>query len=138
MPAEPDLLTIRRHVALAGRLSDGLMRLGPFSIGLDGLLSWIPGVGEIYGFAAAGYILGQGARARVPASTLALAGALMAGRTVISAVPFAGPAAADLLTLHRLAARMIVRDIDRRLAAGGVPAPRPGPLWRRRRQIAPA
>jgi hypothetical protein len=133
-------VNLRRRVAFAGRLSDSLIRLGPLNLGLDGVLSWIPGVGEIYGFAAAGYILGQGVRAGVPASVLALAGALMAGRTVISAIPLAGPAASDLLTLHRLAARLIVKDIDKRLEARGVlPEPLRGEaLWRRRRRAVSA
>ena len=120
---DPDLAAIRRGVAGVGKLSDGLLRLGPFRLGVDGILSWIPGVGEIYSGAAAVYLLVQGARARVPLSTLVLAGALMGGRTLITAVPLAGPAAADLLALHGLSARLIVRAIDRRMAAGANAAP---------------
>ena len=120
---EPDLAAIRRGVERVGRLSDGLLRLGPFRLGIDGVLSWIPGVGEIYSGAAAAYLLVQGARARVPLSTLMLAGVLMGGRTLITAVPLAGPAAADLLALHGLSARLITRAIDRRTAAGAGVAP---------------
>jgi ethanolamine transporter EutH len=115
---EPDLIAIRRSVERVGRLSDNLVRLGPFRLGLDGVLSWIPGLGEIYSAAAAAFLITQGARAGVPASTLLLAAALMGGRTLITAVPLAGPAAADLLTLHRWSAHLIVRAIDRRIAAG--------------------
>ncbi len=120
---EPDLVAIRRGVSVVGKLSDGLLRLGPFRLGIDGVLSWIPGVGEVYSGAAAVYLLAQGARARVPLSTLFLAGALMGGRTLITAIPFAGPAAADVLALHGLSARLIVKAIDRRIAAGGRVAP---------------
>lgn len=120
---EPDLAAIRRGVERVGKLSDGLLRLGPFRLGVDGILSWIPGVGEIYSGAAAAYLLVQGARARVPLSTLALAAALMGGRTLITAIPFVGPAAVDVLALHGLSARLIVRAIDRRLAMGGKVAP---------------
>jgi hypothetical protein len=115
---EPDLAAIRRSVEKVGKLSDGLIRLGPFRLGADAALSWIPGVGEIYSGAAAIFLLAQGARARVPLSTLLLAGALMGGRTLITAIPFAGPAAADLMALHGLSARMIARAIDKRIAAG--------------------
>jgi hypothetical protein len=124
---EPDLDAIRRSVALIGRLSDGLIRIGPLSLGLEGVLSWIPGVGELYGSGAAAFLLVQGVRARVPASTLLAAAALMGGRTLISAIPLAGAAASDLLTAHNWAARMILAAIARRLAAegaGGVRRPR--------------
>ncbi|MDQ2861489.1 MAG: DUF4112 domain-containing protein [Pseudomonadota bacterium] len=120
---DPDLAAIRRGVERVGKLSDGLLRLGPFRLGIDGVLSWIPGVGEIYSGAAAVYLLVQGARARVPLATLVLAGALMGGRTLITAIPFVGPAAVDLLALHGVSARLIVRAIDRRLASGGQVAP---------------
>jgi hypothetical protein len=113
--ADGELRKIRDSVALVGRLSDGLLRLGPLSLGLDGILSWIPGLGEVYSTAAGAFILIQGVRAGVPVSTLALAGALMLSRTVASAVPLAGPLAADLFTAHRWSARLIVGAIDREL-----------------------
>ena len=117
LPLEADLLAIRRGVALAGRLSDTLVRLGPFSLGLDGILSWVPGLGEAYSIAAAVYILMQGARARTPAPILLLAAALMASRTAITAIPVVGAAISDLYTTHRWSARLIIAAIDRRLAA---------------------
>lgn len=115
---EPDLQAIRASVELVGRLSDGLLRLGPLNLGLDAVFSWIPGLGEIYSAAAAAFLIVQGVRARVPVSTLLLAAALMGGRTLITAIPVAGAAAADLLTAHRWSARLIVGAIDRRTAAG--------------------
>ena len=99
--------------------------MGPFRLGAEAALSWIPGVGEIYGGAAAAFLLIQGARARVPLSTLAITAALMGGRTLITAVPFAGPLAADALALHGLSARMIVRAIDARMGVETAPDGRP-------------
>ncbi len=116
---EPDLQAIRDSVAMVGRLSDGLFRLGPFSLGVEGVLSWVPGLGEIYGALAAAFLLIQGYRAGVPAPTLLLAAALMGGRTLITAIPIAGAAASDLLTAHKWAARLIVAAIDRRIALRG-------------------
>ncbi|HEY2050909.1 MAG TPA: DUF4112 domain-containing protein [Caulobacteraceae bacterium] len=139
MTREPNLHAIRRSVELAGRLSDSLIRLGPFSLGVDGVLDWIPGVGEAYSLAAGAFIIGQGVRARVPAPTLAVAAALMLGRTAITAVPLAGPLAADLLTSHRFAARIICASIDRQIGAGaGAAQATRQPLWRRRRAFAAA
>ncbi len=135
---EPDLQAIRASVELVGRLSDGLLRLGPLNLGLDAVFSWIPGLGEIYSAAAAAFLIVQGVRARVPASTLVLAAALMGGRTLITAIPVAGAAAADLLTAHRWSARLIVAAIDRRTAAeaGGQRHDTGAPGWRGRGSVA--
>ena len=124
MSREPDLLAIRASVDRLGRLSDNLVRIGPFSLGLDGVLSWIPGIGEIYSAGAALFLIGQGLRARVPVGTLVVAAALMGGRTVITAFPVLGPMASDLLTMHKWSAKLIVAAIDRKLARSGAMTPR--------------
>ena len=93
--AEPDLERIRRSVELVGKLSDGLIRIGPWGIGIDGVLSWIPFVGEAYSALAGGFILIQGARAKVPLQVLLGAGALLLSRMAFDAVPLAGPLAAE-------------------------------------------
>ena len=120
-PSVSQLQAIRDSVARLGRLSDGLVRLGPFRVGLDGVLAWVPGLGELYSGGAAAYILAQGLRAGVPAPTLGLCGALLLGRTAITAVPLAGPLAADVFTAHRWSARLVVRAIDAKLQAAGAP-----------------
>ncbi len=135
---ERDLERLRDSVELVGRLSDSVVRAGPLSLGLDGVLSWVPGLGELYSVAAGGFILVQGVRAGVPAPTLALAGALMLGRTAISAVPLAGPAAADLFTAHKWSARLVSRAIDRKLAAQDGGRRVVSPAGRRGRKPSPA
>jgi len=113
-------------VAIVGRLSDSLVRFGPFRLGMDGVLSWIPGVGEAYSMISGGFIIVQGLRAGVPLHILLLCAALMASRTTVSAIPFAGPVAADRFTAHRWSAKMVVRAIDAQLPvrdrSGGAPA----------------
>jgi hypothetical protein len=115
MRTRPELEKIRKSVARIGELSDSLVHFGPFRIGLDGVLSWIPGVGEVYSMAAAAFILVQAVRARVPLHTLLACAALMASRTAVSAIPLAGPAAADLFLAHRWSARLVTRAIERKL-----------------------
>lgn len=119
-----ELIRVRDSVALIGRLSDSLVRLGPFRLGLDGVLSWIPGVGELYSTAAAGFILVQGVRARVPLPTLATCAVLMGSRTMVSAIPLAGPAVADFFLAHRVSAKLVVKAIDARLPAADRTPPR--------------
>ncbi len=117
MPSRMELEKIRRSVTLVGRLSDSLARLGTLRIGLDGVLSWIPGVGEIYSTAAGAFILVQAARARVPLPTILACAGLIGARTAVSAIPLAGPAAADLFRAHRWSARLVEAAIDRQLQA---------------------
>lgn len=123
MPTRQQLQKMRDSVAMIGRLSDSLVHLGPFRLGLDGVLSWVPGVGEVYSTAAAAFILVQAARARVPLGVLLVCAGLMASRTVVSAVPIAGPAAADLFLAHRWSARLVTRAIERKLALAASETP---------------
>lgn len=123
MKSHAELRSIRDSVALAGRLSDSLVRFGPFSLGIDGVLSWIPGLGDVYSTLAGGFIVVQGARAGVPAPVLGGAALLIACRTVAGAVPIAGSAFADFFTAHKWAAAMIVRAIDERLGAPSSASP---------------
>lgn len=133
-----DLIAIRRSVEMVGRLSDGLLKIGPFQLGAEAALDWIPVVGEAYGSAAALFLLIQGWRAGVPASTLVTCAALMFGRTLIAAAPIAGPLAADALALHGLSARMIIRAIDKRLSDLDSPVRPPRRSWIGRRPAAVA
>ena len=112
---QAELRSIRDSVSLAGRLSDSIVRLGPFSLGVDGVLSWIPAVGEFYSAAAGLFILVQGARAKVPVFVLAQAALVLAARTLGDAVPLAGPLFADVFTAHKWAANMVVAAIDKQL-----------------------
>ena len=114
---DAELRSIRASVSLVGRLSDSIVRLGPFSLGIDGVLSWIPGVGEVYSLGAGAFILVQGWRAGVPLSVLASAALVLGVRTLGDIVPIAGPLFADVFTAHKWAARMVVRAIDQRLGA---------------------
>ena len=127
--SDSELKAIRDSVSLVGRLSDSIVRLGPFSIGIDGVLSWIPGVGEVYSTVAGAFIVLQGARAGVPLPVLAGAVLILGARTLASAVPVAGAVFSDVFTAHKWAAKMVVESIDRQLGLApgdGEPAD-----WRR-------
>jgi hypothetical protein len=119
---DAELRAIRDSVSWVGRLSDSIVHVGPFSLGIDGILTWIPTIGEIYSTLAGGFILIQGARAGVPLPVLAGASLILGLRILGSAVPVAGAAFADLFTAHKWAARMVVMAIDRRLADPAEPS----------------
>jgi hypothetical protein len=132
--SDNELRSIRDSVALVGRLSDNLVHIGPFSLGIDGVLAWIPGLGDVYSTLAGGFILVQGARAGVPGSVLGGAALMIGCRTVVGAAPLAGSAIADLFTAHKWAAAMIVRAIDAQLSLDAV---RGGPIVRSTASSAP-
>jgi hypothetical protein len=123
MKSDAELRSIRDSVALVGRLSDSLVHIGPFSLGIDGVLSWVPGLGDLYSTLAGGFIVIQGARAGVPGAVLGGAALLIACRTVAGAVPIAGSAFADFFTAHKWAAAMIAHSIDKQLGAPSSASP---------------
>lgn len=118
---EAELRVIRKHVSLVGHLSDSIVHLGPMRLGIDGVLAWIPGVGEIYSFGAGAFIMAEGVRAGVPAAVLVRAALVLFARTLGDVVPIAGPLFADVFTAHRWAANMIVAAIDERLGVSAKP-----------------
>lgn len=65
-----DIEKIWSNVEGVKKLSDRALGIGPFGIGLDGLLTWIPVVGTVYSFSASGWLLLQATRARATPATL--------------------------------------------------------------------
>jgi hypothetical protein len=91
------------------RLSDRLVGIGPFGIGLDGVLAWVPVVGPLYSVAAGGLLLIHGVRGGAPPWTLARMagyrcrpGHWLDGRHPVPRAPDGGQCAAKR---HRGAAR---------------------------------
>jgi hypothetical protein len=122
MRSKAELQSIRDSVNWVGKLSDNILHVGPLTIGVDAVLTWIPGVGELYSTAAGAFIVVQGARAGVPWLTLAGAAAILALRTTASAVPLVGEVFAGVFTAHKWAAKMIINSIDRQIDMGAQPA----------------
>lgn len=111
-----DIEKIWSNVEGIKKLSDRTIGVGPFGIGLDGLLTWIPVVGTTYSVGAAGWLLLQAVRAKAPPGTLVqMAGYLGLDSMLTSAgefVPF-GPDLIDLLfTGHLFAANALQKHIE--------------------------
>jgi hypothetical protein len=115
----------RAAIDRVGRLSDSIIGVGPIGIGLDGILAWVPGLGEIYSVAAGGFLLFAGYRAKVPPSVLVQAAAIVAVRTAIDTgnfIPVVGVASSlivDLFRGHKWAASLLTRAIDETLYLEG-------------------
>ena len=96
------------------QLSDRLIGIGPFGLGLDGVLAWAPGVGTFYSVAAGGLLVYFGVRSKASAATLARMVAYIAANTGASTVPVVGWAADTLFPGHLMAARALQKDIEAR------------------------
>lgn len=103
------------------RLSDRLVGIGPFGIGLDAVLDWIPGLGPIYSVGAGALLVGQALSARASAATILRMIAYLAADTATSSVPLAGWAIDALFPGHLMAANALQKDIEARHGPSDLP-----------------
>ena len=115
------------------RVSDKLIGIGPFGLGLDGIIAWIPGANAVYSVGAASLLLYEAAAAGASARTLAKMGAFLAADSATSAVPVIGWAVDTLFPGHLMAARALQKDIEARHG----PSELPRATWRRPAKAAP-
>ena len=120
---ELDVHNGRQAIERIAYISDSLIGWGPFGIGLDGMLAWVPGVGEIYSLGAGAALVLQGYRARVPAGVLVHAAVLISIRTLSNIFPLLGGLIVDVFRGHRMAAKLLVKAIDETLYIEGAPGP---------------
>ena len=113
-----DIEKIWTNVEGVKKLSDRTIGVGPFGIGLDGLLTWVPVVGTAYTLGAAGWLLMQAVRAKAaPATVIRMIGylGLDSVTTVVGEVPFLDfvPSVVDVLFPgHLMAAKALQKDIE--------------------------
>ena len=111
-----DIEKIWSNVEGVKKLSDRAVGIGPFGIGLDGLLTWIPVVGTVYSVGAAGWLLIQAAQARATPATLLRMMTYLGLDTATTAVGEVIPFAPDVVDLlfpgHLMAARALQKDIE--------------------------
>lgn len=115
MPVHPDTaLTVHRQVDRLRRYSDRLVEIGPFGIGLDGVLAWVPVAGTVYSAGAGAWLVGQAIRAGASPVTIARMLAHLGFDTATSAVPGLGSAVDFMFPGHLMAARALMKDIEGR------------------------
>jgi hypothetical protein len=95
-------------------LSDRLIGIGPFGLGLDGVLSWVPVVGPLYSMGAGGLLLIHGMSGGASFLTLARMAAYIAMDTATDAVPIAGSVVDMMFPGHLMAAKALQKDIEAR------------------------
>jgi hypothetical protein len=96
------------------RLSDRVVGFGPFGLGLDGMLAWVPGANVAYSVGAGGLLLYWGVQAGASRATLARMGFYLLADSASSGVPVIGWAVDTLFPGHLMAARALQKDIEAR------------------------
>lgn len=107
-----DIEKIWSNVEGVKKLSDRAVGVGPVGVGLDGLLTWIPWVGDAYTVGAGGWLMIQAVRARAAPGTMLRMAAYLASDTATAAVPFAGAVVDTLWPAHAMAAKALQKDIE--------------------------
>jgi Domain of unknown function (DUF4112) len=102
------------------RVSDGLIMIGPWGIGLDGVLAWVPGANVLYSAGVGGVLMYEAVAAKASPATLIRMGVYLAANTAMDGVPVVGWALDTLFRAHAMAARALQKDIEKRY---GRPAP---------------
>jgi hypothetical protein len=113
-----DIEKIWTNVERIKKLSDRVIGIGPFGIGMDGLLTWIPVAGTAYTLGAAGWLIVQAVRAKAaPGTVVRMFGylGLDSVTTAVGEVPFLDfvPSVVDVLFPgHLMAAKALQKDIE--------------------------
>lgn len=100
-----------------GRLSDNLISIGPWGLGLDGVLAWVPGANTVYSLGAGGLLLYEAYAVNASKATLLRMGLYLLANSAMTEVPVLGWAMDTLFRGHLMAARALQKDIVRRFGA---------------------
>src|SRR5689334_24243070 len=103
-----------RNAERIKRLSDDLLKIGPWGIGLDGVLAWVPLAGTVYSVGTAGLLLYEGVKAQASPWTLTRMAGYMAANSVMSDVPVVGWAMDTLFRGQLMAASALQKDVEAR------------------------
>lgn len=107
-----DIENIWSNVEGVKKLSDRVIGIGPFGLGMDALLTWVPVVGTVYTVGTGGWLIVQALRAKASPATLARMAAYMAVDTATGTVPLAGDVVDTFFPGQLLAAKALQKDIE--------------------------
>ena len=111
--SKADIEKIRGTVDQWRRVSDRLFSVGKFGVGLDGILTLVPGVGGIYGAGAGGFLLLQAHRAHASKGTMTKMAAMVGGDLLVGEVWVIGDIFDFFFRAHARAARTLMKELDR-------------------------
>jgi len=97
--------------------SDRLVAIGPFGVGIDGALAFVPVAGGVYSLAAGLWLLAEAVRSGARPWTLARMGAYILFNTASAEIPIVGQTFDFFFRGHLMAANALQKDIARRHGA---------------------
>lgn len=103
-----------RNAERIKRLSDNLIKVGPWGVGLDGVLAWVPAAGGIYSVGSGALLLYEGVKAKASPWTLTRMAGYMLANTAMSEVPVVGWAMDTLFRAQLMSANALQKDIEAR------------------------
>src|SRR5437879_5000849 len=96
-----------RNAERIKKLSDNLIRIGGWGLGLDGVLAWVPLAGTIYSVGTGCLLLYEGLQARAAPWTLTRMAGYMIANSAMSDVPVIGWAMDTLFRGQLMAANAL-------------------------------
>jgi hypothetical protein len=103
-----------RNAERIKKLSDNLIRIGPWGLGLDGVLAWVPVAGTLYSVGSGGLLLYEAVQAKAAPWTITRMAAYMIVNSAMSDVPVIGWAMDTLFRAQAMAANALQKDIEAR------------------------
>ena len=82
-------------------------------MGLDGILTWVPAVGGVYGLGVGGFLLVQAARVKASRSAMVKMGLLIGADALVGEIPLLGDAFDFLFRAHARSARILLKEMER-------------------------
>lgn len=107
-----DLHNIKNSIDRTKKMSDGIVKIGPFGFGLDALLGFVPWAGGLYSGGAGIVLLIDAVRARAAPMVIAEMALILAVDTLAPFLPKAGGLIDALFTGHKWAADLLLRHMD--------------------------
>jgi len=95
-------------------VSDRLVPMGPFGVGVDGLLAFVPVAGGLYSLVAGGWLILEALRIGARPWTIARMAAYVAFNTASAEVPIIGQTFDFFFRGHLMAATALQKDIGDR------------------------
>jgi len=107
-----EIETIWSQVEGVKKMSDRVIGIGPFGLGLDALLTWVPVVGTAYSVGAGGWLLYQAVRAKAPGFVIGRMAGYLVTDAATGSVPIAGNLVDTFFPGHLMAARALQKHIE--------------------------
>ena len=107
-----DIEKIWSDVEGVKKLSDRALSIGPFGVGMDALLTWIPVVGTLYTVGTGGWLIVQAMRVGASRATLAKMAGYMGVDAATGSVPVFGDIVDTFFPGQLLAAKALQKEIE--------------------------